>query len=82
MRTGLYTTRASTERHFGTDIIIRSKISLSKTWYHVESHQLARITNQSTSLYTTQAPTEEHFRTNWRNNRIQIFKSSKRAGFS
>ena len=48
--TGLHTARASTERHFRTDIIIRSNVLLSKRSHHTEARQLAAMqTNRPVS---------------------------------
>ena len=73
--TGLHTARVSTERQYGKDIIIRSKIPLRKRLHHTEARQLACNANQSIGLHTAQAPTKGHFRTDYSNNLIQIFKS-------
>ena len=61
--TGHHTTRAYTESHFGTDIIICSKILLSKRSHHTKACQLARNANQSTHLHMTRATTKGHFQT-------------------
>ena len=56
--TGRHMTRASSERHFSTDIIIRLKILLSKWTHHTEDRQLAHNVKQLSGLHTTWAPSK------------------------
>ena len=49
--TGFHTTRAPIERYFVRDIVIHSKIPLSKRLHHTESHQVARNVNQLTNRH-------------------------------